>query len=207
MDKNITDTIVTAAPETVEMQDRDEEAMIKDFTDRQKKLRKQERRLRDFELFGLRALIFVVIVWIFFFFFFVIGFATMKGEDMYPRIDGGDLVMFYRLDREPAAQDVVVYEHDGSRFIGRVVAVPGDTVEIPGDGQLVINGSPMIESNIFSSTLPFDSLVSYPLTLGPGEYFILGDNRTDAMDSRYMGPISQKEIAGTVISIIRRNHI
>ena len=183
----------------------DDKTASKDFADSQKKLRTRERRLRDFELFGLRALIFVIIVWVFF--FFVIGLATMKGDDMYPRIDGGDLVMFYRLDCEPEAQDVMVYEFNGDRFIGRVVAIPGDTVEVTEDGRLIINNSTMIETNIFYNTLRFDSNVQYPLTLGEGEYFILGDNRADAMDSRYMGPIRQDDIVGTVISILRRNHI
>ena len=191
----------TALPEI-----RDTEKKVsEDFIDGQKKLRTRERRLRDFEMFGLRTLIFVIIIWVFF--FFVIGLATMKGDDMFPRIDGGDLVLFYRLDREPVAQDVVVYEHDGDRFIGRVVAIPGDTVEISEDGRLILNNNPVIESNIFSSTPRFDGDVQYPLTLGEGEYFILADNRGDAMDSRYMGAIRQEDIIGTVISILRRNHL
>lgn len=178
---------------------------VTDFIEEQKKLRSRERKLRDFEYFGLRALIFVLVVWAFF--FFVIGFATMSGDDMYPRIDGGDLIMFYRLDREPSAQDVVVFNKDGQRYVGRVVAIPGDTVEITSGSALVINGSTMIESNVFYRTPAYESDVEYPLTLGEGEYFVLGDHREDAMDSRYFGPVTENEIAGTVISVLRRNHI
>lgn len=178
---------------------------ITDFIREQKTLRTRERRMRDLELFGLRALIFIVIVWALF--YLIIGFATMPGDDMYPRIDGGDLLMFYRLDREPVAQDVIVISKGGERVIARVVAIPGDTVEVTERDTLVINGSTMIESNIFYSTPRYDNGVEYPLTLGPGEYFVLADKREGGMDSRWFGPVTEDEIAGTVITIMRRNHL
>lgn len=178
---------------------------ITDFIEEQKKLRGRERRLRDFEYFGLRALIFVIIVWAML--YFVVGFATMSGDDMYPRIDGGDLLLFYRLDRAPSAQDVIVFEKGGDRFVGRVVAIPGDTVEVTTGDALIINGSTMVESNIFYRTPQYDSDVEYPLTLGAGEYFVLADNRLVGVDSRWFGPVTQKEISGTVISSMRRNHM
>ena len=178
---------------------------ITDFIDEQKKLRGREHRLRDFEFFGLRALIFVIIIWAFG--FFVVGFAAMNGDDMYPRIDGGDLMLFYRLDREPAAQDVIVFEKNGNRYVGRVVAVPGDTVEVTESDSLKINGSTMQETNIFYRTPQYDSEVEYPLTLEYDQYFVLSDNRLKGTDSRWFGPVDKSEIAGTVISIMRRNHI
>ena len=178
---------------------------ITDFIEEQKKLKVREQRLRDFELFAVRLLAVIVLVWALLYFF--VGFTAMNGNGMYPRIDGGDLLLFYRLDREPVAQDVIVFEHEGERFVGRVTAIPGDTVEVTEDNALIINGSVQIESNIFYPTPLYDSDVVFPLTLGQDEYFVLSDNRTEGMDSRWFGPVSQKDIEGTVISILRRNHL
>ena len=91
--------------------------------------------------------------------------------------------------------------------MGRVVAAGGDTVEVTEQGQLVVNGNSMIETNIFYSTPEYAGFVEYPLTLGPGEYFVLADYRNGGADSRFFGPVKQSDILGTVITIIRRNSL
>ena len=147
-------------------------------------------------------------------FFKVIGLTHMPNGDMSPRIDLGDFVMYYRLDRDAGKQDVVVLEKAtpdsaGKRqlYICRVVATAGDTVDFTENGQLVINGTPMIESNIYSLTLPYEGYTTFPLTLGEGECFVLADQRDGGADSRYFGPVQKSEIIGTVITIVRRNNL
>lgn len=44
----------------------------------------------------------------------------------------------------------------------------------------------------------------FPVTIGEGEYFVLGDNRIKAEDSRIYGVVSNREIQGSVITLIRR---
>ena len=95
-----------------------------------KKVRRAERRLSAFHGFLLQALGFFLVVYVLF--TFLVGVAIMPNEDMYPRIDAGDLVLFYRLSNNIKAQDIVVLEKvtpdgDGSKelFICRVVAAPG----------------------------------------------------------------------------------
>ena len=171
----------------------------------QKALRRAERRMRDLEWFGLRALVFVIVIWVLF--FYVVGFATMQGQDMYPRIDGNDLTLFYRLDKDVKAQDIIVFNKNGQRYISRVIAVAGDTVEITDSERLIINGSTMLESNIFYSTPRYEGFTEYPITLGEDECFVLADHRQGGEDSRYFGPVKKSEIAGTVISVLRRNNL
>ena len=65
-----------------------------------KKLRRSERSVRDYQYFLLRLIILMVLMWVLF--FKLIGVIRMPTGDMYPRIDAGDLVMFYRLDTQPA---------------------------------------------------------------------------------------------------------
>ena len=146
------------------------------------------------------ALLFGIFEW-------VLGMMTVPNNDMYPRIDAGDLILYYRLDKEVKAQDIVVLKKNGTTYVGRVAAVGGDTVEITESQALIINGSAMVESNIFYPTPAYEGFVEYPLVLGEGECFVLSDSRTGGEDSRYYGPVKKEEILGTVITVIRRNNL
>ena len=66
----------------------------------------------------------------------------------------------------------------GKSRVGRVIAHGGDTVEITGEGEIKINGSIVMENNIFYDTYPYEGdSVTYPITLAAEEVFVLGDNR------------------------------
>jgi signal peptidase I len=174
-----------------------------------KKLRRSERSVRDYQYFLLRLIILLLLLWVLF--FKLIGVIRMPTGDMYPRIDAGDLVMFYRLDTNPSAQDVVALRRTVPTLSGeqtmvlRVVAVAGDTVEVTETGFLKINGNVMDERNIFYPTPRYENYVEYPLTLEEGECFALADSRNGGTDSRFFGPVLNSEILGTVITIVRRN--
>ena len=174
-----------------------------------KKLRRSERSVRDYQYFLLRLIILLLLLWVLF--FKLIGVIRMPTGDMYPRIDAGDLVMFYRLDTNPSAQDVVALRRTVPTLSGeqtmvlRVVAVAGDTVEVTETGFLKINGNVMDERNIFYPTPRYENYVQYPLTLEEGECFALADSRNGGTDSRFFGPVLNSEILGTVITIVRRN--
>ena len=137
----------------------------------------------------------------------VLGLTTAPNNDMYPRVDAGDLLLYYRLDKEVKAQDIVVLKKNDTTYIGRVVAVGGDTVEITEGQALVVNGSAMVESNIFYPTPVYEGFIEYPLTLAEGECFVLSDSRNGGEDSRYYGPVRRDELLGTVITVVRRNNL
>ena len=84
--------------------------------------------------------------------------------------------------------------------------MPGDVVEITEDG-LKLNGYFQQESGIYTQTLPFAGDVTYPLTVPAGEYFVLADDRTNAQDSRGYGTVSQDEIRGCAIALLRHRDI
>ena len=174
-----------------------------------KKLRRSERSVRDYQYFLLRLIILLLLLWVLF--FKLIGAIRMPTGDMYPRIDAGDLVMFYRLDTNPSAQDVIALRRTVPTLSGeqtmvlRVVAVAGDTVEVTETGFLKINGNVMDERNIFYPTPRYENYVEYPRTLEEGECFALADSRNGGTDSRFFGPVLNSEILGTVITIVRRN--
>ena len=212
--KDGTDATAAAAPageKTVTGQQREEltgqslekEAKLK------KQLRRSEKGVKEYQYFIIRLAVLLLLIWALF--FQVVGLTHMPSGDMYPRLDLGDLVLFYRLDKDVRAQDVIAIEKttpdtkETKLFICRVVAAQGDTVEITDEGRLKVNGNVMIEPNIFYATPRYEGYTEFPLTLGPGECFVLADKRDGGADSRYFGPVSRDEILGTVITIVRRN--
>lgn len=136
---------------------------------------------------------------------FVFGVTPMADDDMSPRISAGDLLLYYRLADDYVSGDVTVFQKDGEQYVGRVVARGGDTVEVTEEAALVVNGSTVLETDIYYSTPRYESGPEYPVALAEGEYFILCDYREGARDSRYFGPVSQEEIKGKVITVIRRS--
>ena len=70
------------------------------------KLRK--RHLRELRSLVIRLVLLLLVVYILF--FHLVGITVMPNADMYPRIDAGDLVLFYRLEKSFHAQDVIVFE-------------------------------------------------------------------------------------------------
>lgn len=175
-------------------------------------IRRREKGVKRYQFFLLRMLLLLLTVWLLFFVF--IGVTHMPNGDMYPRVDAGDFVVYYRLDKSPKFQDVVVYQMadssgKSSLLISRVIAVPGDTVELTESGTLKVNGNAIAEPGIFYPNTLFrgQTAPSYPLTLGEDEYFVLGDKRDGASDSRSFGPVPGKNLLGTVITILRRTKL
>lgn len=156
-------------------------------------------------LFLLNCLIILSVIWLMF--GFVLGSMQAPNSDMSPNIKTNDLVLYYRLSREFHAQDVVVVAKNNTDYIGRIVAVPGDTLDITDAENLVINGNTVIESNVYTATPRYEGFVEYPVKLGNDEYFILCDRRTGGEDSRYYGSVTKDEIKGKVITIVRRNDL
>ena len=170
----------------------------------QKRKRRRKRALRSF-LFRLIALALVVYV----LFFHIVGVTIMPNEDMVPRLDVGDLLLFYRIERSPQVQDIAVIRKadSGRQYVLRVVARPGDTVEVTDEQGLAVNGNALSEPYIYYPTKPYMDQMEYPIVLGDGEYFVMADDRNGGEDSRYFGPVTQDEIEGIVITVLRRNNL
>ena len=133
------------------------------------------------------------------------GITPMPNDDMAPRISAGDLLLYYRLADDWANGDVMVFEKDGEQYVGRIVARGGDTVEVTDQATLVVNGSTMLENNIYYTTPKYENGPAYPLTLAAGEFFVLCDYREGARDSRYFGAVRPAEVKGKVITVVRRS--
>jgi signal peptidase I len=137
---------------------------------------------------------------------FVYGVHRAEDGDMHPAIKDGDLVVFYRLDKDYAAKDILLLSFRGRRRAARVVAVRGDTVDITENG-LMINGAFQQELNIYEPTRRYAEGTELPVTPGESQVFVLGDSRENATDSRVYGAVNTKDTLGTVIAVIRRRNL
>lgn len=154
------------------------------------------------ELLFLLAKIAVIVLAFVLMFTFMFGLCRNHDASMVPAVKDGDLVMFYRLDKDYAAQDLLALEFERKKQVRRVIATAGDTVDITDEG-LLVNGALQQESEIYSSTKRYEAGVEFPLTVGEGEVFVLGDSRGNAADSRIYGTVKNKDTLGKVMLILR----
>ena len=134
---------------------------------------------------------------------FVFGVYRVGDVGMSPGVKDGDLVMYYRLDRSFAAGEVVVLNYEGAPTAARIIAVGGDEVNIDSQG-LRVNGSYQQERDIREETTQVAGGVTFPLTVPEGSVFLIGDNRTGAVDSRIYGCVLEQDILGKVMAQFRR---
>ncbi|MBQ9687126.1 MAG: signal peptidase I [Oscillospiraceae bacterium] len=128
--------------------------------------------------------------------------TTVKGQDMFPALKDGDLVIAFRLQRVYAKGDVVVCKAEDAPFIGRIAAAENDNVNLDESGVLTVNGTPQ-SGEILYPTYAREAM-AFPFHVPEGQVFLLGDNRTQARDSRDFGPIPSDQIQAKVITILRR---
>ena len=124
--------------------------------------------------------------------------TIVYGQSMEPNLHPNQRLIVdklsYRL-HAPQRNDIVVVDlpEMEEMLVKRIVALPGETVEVRG-GTVYVNGVAIPE--------PYDhDLTAYdmaPLTLGPLAYFVMGDNRGNSNDSRSFGPITRDEVVGRV---------
>lgn len=139
-------------------------------------------------------------------FTFLFGLHRMADPSMNPAIRDGDLLMFYRLNKTYAPGDTILLEFEGKHQVRRVIAMPGDTVDISEKG-LTINGAFQQELEIFQTTARYAQGVTFPLTVGEDEIFVLADARENAVDSRIYGTVNINDTLGKVMVVLRRRSI
>jgi signal peptidase I len=117
-----------------------------------------------------------------------------------------NLTHHYFQSHQPQRGDVIVFVYPGDKskdFVKRCVGIPGDVIEIK-NKELYLNGAKQVEPYIKhidpilypKGALSVDRDNFGPVTVEPGHYFVLGDNRDNSLDSRYFGQVDEKLIKG-----------
>ena len=124
----------------------------------------------------------------------------VQGQDMFPTVCDGDLLLTNRLDRQRSRGDVVLYEAEGQRRVGRIVARESDLVEMAEDGQLLVNNAISSEKGFNLTEMEQEG---FSVKVPEGCVFILGDHRAACQDSRDFGPVPVNHVKGKVIGVLR----
>lgn len=119
--------------------------------------------------------------------------VRIEGSSMETTLQSGDVVLVTRLFSPPERFDIVECRFPGrsGTYIKRVIGLPGETISLSGYS-LSIDGETMLESYLSSPA------EDYSVTLGEGEYLVLGDNRAESYDSREedMGLLHREDFIG-----------
>lgn len=138
---------------------------------------------------------------------FILASPKITVNSMDPMISSGDRVVINKLAKSYKVGDVIVFKSgSGDRCAARIVASGGDVVSLNNVGGLYVNNSLRQEENIHTVTTITDTAVSYPVIVDEGTYFVLGDNRTDSVDSRNyeVGLVDKKDIMGKVVFCFKK---
>lgn len=145
---------------------------------------------------------------------------SIPSVSMRPTLEEGDLIVIdkyslglrvpilgYRLTPgQPQHNDVVVFrgnvDGNSAAIIKRIVGLPGDHIQYK-NNILYVNGTPDAQFNNELAITSENTTYQYEDLIVPqNSYFVLGDNRTNSMDSRYWGVLPDKQLIGKARLIV-----
>ena len=127
---------------------------------------------------------------------FILTPVNVSGASMLPTYHNNQKVWLYRLSQVKKG-DVVIVRKDGETFIKRVVAGPGDELDILSDGTVIVNGEKLEETYVDElSREPLS--ISLPYTIPEDCYFVMGYNRIVSFDSISFCAVPRVDILGFV---------
>lgn len=128
------------------------------------------------------------------------------GISMVPTLEDGDNLLVDKLTysfRTPERFEIVVFPYKyepNTNYIKRVIGLPGETIRIDEEGNILIDGQ-VLDENYGREVITDPGRAYVDVELGEDEYFVMGDNRNNSQDSRdpNVGNIKLGEISGRAL--------
>lgn len=128
--------------------------------------------------------------------------TEVEGLSMYPTLDDKENLILDKITyrfRDPKRYEIVVFPakyKENTYYIKRVIGLPGEEIQIVG-GEVYVDGA-LLGEDFGYETMEDAGLAEEAFRLGEDEYFVLGDNRNDSMDSRTpeIGNVKRADIIG-----------
>lgn len=149
-------------------------------------------KTKDNRMIFLMALMVVTI------FMFRYNFTVVNvfGSSMNPTYENGQYLLAVNHVKTINRYDVVTFANENtqhSAYIKRVIGLPGETIQITTDG-ILINGKLCTEPTSYDTMKEY-GIAADVIALGDDEYFVLGDNRNNSEDSRFIGLVKKNDIS------------
>ena len=166
-------------------------------------LRQELERVRKKKRKGRRSLIALTASAVVLVAVVIIAFALpvlrIHGSSMEPTLSPGDIIVAIRGD-ELSPGKMVAFEYGNKVLVKRVIACSGDLVQIQDDGHVLVNQQALREDYV-SELVSGSPDIEQPYRVAVNEYFVLGDHRTESVDSRYaaLGCVSKEQVIGRVM--------
>ena len=121
------------------------------------------------------------------------------GNSMAPTLNNGEIIFSVKTaEFEPG--DIVAFYFNNKILIKRVIAGPGDWVNMAEDGTVSVNGE-VLEEPYLTETAYGDTDIELPYQVPDGKIFVMGDHRATSVDSRNtaVGCVAQEQVVGKIL--------
>ncbi len=160
-------------------------------------MEQETRKKRQFHSTLVVSIVIAVAVALLTFFYFTV--VTVESSSMTPSFKAGDVLLTVKGPKVKRG-NVVAFYHGNNVLVRRCIGLPGDEVDIREDGNVYVNGD-KIDEPYLEGVVTEVGDVEFPYQIPDFRYFVLGDNRETAPDSRsyVVGCISPDQLTGKVL--------